>query len=220
MSANYVHTLDFVHKNIRPENILGFGSSGLGSFSLVGFQQIRSADGITCLNSDNAWERNLYRHPQRQGEHPEESYRMQHDIYSLGVCLLEIGLWQTFVTYGDDNKPEYPGSVLGLSLEELQRKRPNAVKKHLETLTQQGLPSVTGELYSEVVMSCLSCLDEDNEDFGDIDGSEDADGILVGVRYIEKVCSTDYSLLQVNAKDFADPTQAECYIRMSRSAPL
>ena len=29
---------------------------------------------------------------ERQGVHPEEQLVMQHDIYSLGVCLLEIGL--------------------------------------------------------------------------------------------------------------------------------
>jgi hypothetical protein len=26
---------------------------------------------------------------------------MQHDIYSLGVCLLEIALWQSFIQIDD-----------------------------------------------------------------------------------------------------------------------
>ena len=30
---------------------------------------------------------------------------MQHDVYSLGVCLLEIGLWRSFVAYSSDSAP-------------------------------------------------------------------------------------------------------------------
>ena len=29
---------------------------------------------------------------------------MQHDIYSLGVCLLEIGLWESFVEYSQEDE--------------------------------------------------------------------------------------------------------------------
>jgi hypothetical protein len=36
------------------------------------------------------------------GEFPAEEYKMQHDIYSLGVCLLEIGLWEPLVEYPED----------------------------------------------------------------------------------------------------------------------
>ncbi len=35
-------------------------------------------------------------------------YQMQHDIYSLGVVLLEIGLWTSFVTYAEDLEDEIP----------------------------------------------------------------------------------------------------------------
>lgn len=52
------------------------------------------------MQGDDKWQDNLYRHPERQGKNPEESYTMHHDVYSLGVCLLEIGLWTSFVKYG------------------------------------------------------------------------------------------------------------------------
>lgn len=39
----------------------------------------------------------IYRHPKRQGLQLDERYNMKHDIYSLGVCLLEIGLWEPFI---------------------------------------------------------------------------------------------------------------------------
>lgn len=41
--------------------------------------------------------------------------------------------------------------------------------------------------YSKVVEACLTCLDKDNVDFGDEDEFADGDGVVVGVRYIEKV---------------------------------
>lgn len=74
--VNYVHTLDFVHKSIRPEHLIGFGGSKLGSFFLIGFDQVRSADGRTYLRGDSDWQKNIYRHPGRQGLNPEEVYRM------------------------------------------------------------------------------------------------------------------------------------------------
>jgi len=93
-SISYIHTLGFVHKNVRPETVLGFQTNKPGSdlFFLVGFESIRTADGRTLRSGDSIWEKNLYRHPHRQGLNPEDIYNMQHDIYSLGVCLLEIGL--------------------------------------------------------------------------------------------------------------------------------
>ena len=93
-SISYVHTLGFVHKNVRPETILGFQTddSAFGLFFLVGFEKVRMVDSRTRRSGDSAWEKNLYRHPHRQGLSPEDIYIMQHDIYSLGVCLLEIGL--------------------------------------------------------------------------------------------------------------------------------
>ena len=38
------------------------------------------ADGRTLQSGDSAWGKNLYRHPHRQGLHPQDIYVMQHDI--------------------------------------------------------------------------------------------------------------------------------------------
>ena len=97
-SLYYIHMFSFVHKNLRPENILIMKGleAPIGHPYLVGFEHFRAAEGNTSRLGDTTWELNLYRHPRRQGDRPEEAYVMQHDIYSLGVCLLEIGLWQSF----------------------------------------------------------------------------------------------------------------------------
>ena len=189
-SVSYVHTLGFVHKNVRPETVLGFqaNDSAFGLFFLVGFENMRTVDGRTRRSGDSSWEKNLYRHPHRQGLCPEEIYIMQHDIYSLGVCLLEVGLWESFVSYKDDVTAPLPTAALGVTLDSPKFRQPVLMKEHLTTLAKQHLPKRMGERYVEVVVNCLTCLDQDNADFGDQSEFEDPDGVLVGVKYIEKVC--------------------------------
>ena len=101
-AVNYVYTFGFVHKAIWPESFLASTPDGRHTHSLflVGFENFRREDGWTQRRGDSAPDRNLYRHPSRQGACPHEDFVMQHDIYSLGVCLLEIGLWQSFFAYG------------------------------------------------------------------------------------------------------------------------
>ena len=188
-AISYIHLLGFVHKNIRPETVLGFQTIKAGSdmFFLVGFEDIRTADGRTLRAGDSLWEKNLYRHPHRQGLHPEDIYTMQHDIYSLGVCLLEIGLWESFLLCKDDTTTPLPSTALGISLNGVEFKQPTLMKEHLVRLAKRYLPERMGERYERVVVNCLTCLDEDNIDFGDQSEFEDEDGVLVAVKYIEKV---------------------------------
>lgn len=188
-SISYVHTLGFVHKNVRPETVLGFRTdeSEFGLFFLVGFEKMRMADGQTWLSGDSTWEKNLYRHPHRQGLNPEDRYTMQHDIYSLGVCLLEVGLWESFVSYEDGATAPLPAASLGIALDSPESKKPALIKEHLVALAKRDLPKRMGERYEEVVVNCLTCLDRDNADFGDQREFEDVDGVLVGVKYIEKI---------------------------------
>ncbi|KAF2278166.1 uncharacterized protein EI97DRAFT_247271 [Westerdykella ornata] len=187
-SISYVHTCNFVHKGIRPETILVFEDerSVLSGSFLVGFEKFRTVSGYTLRAGDCAWEKNLYRHPRRQGLQPEDEYVMQHDIYSLGVCLLEVGLWQSLVLYGP--APSASGLLQSfLNESEDNCREPGLLKDHLVDLAKRSLPCRMGDKYTDVVVNCLTCLDEDNMDFGDQTEFEDEDGILVGVRYIEKV---------------------------------
>jgi len=188
-SVSYIHTYGFVHKNIRPETIIIFKDqeSSLGSSFLVGFEKFRTADGSTLRSGDSAWERDLYRHPHRQGLKLEEDYIMQHDIYSLGVCLLEVGLWDSFVIYSDEGRNPLPSPTLGLTLENPELKKRSLMKDHLVSLARHTLPRLMGSRYAKIVETCLTCLDENNADFGDEGDFQDADGILIAVRYIEKV---------------------------------
>ena len=191
-SVNYVHTFGFVHKNIRPETVLllSHGESAMGSVFLIGFDSFRMVDGRTLYKGNSTWERCLYQHPSRMGSTLTECYVMQHDIYSLGVCLLELGLWDSLIVY-DDKQSSLPNDgpavsaarspTLGIDLPPLY------FKDRLLSLARQELRSRMGTRYSEIVVTCLTCLDPENMDFGDESEFQDEDGILVGVRYIEKV---------------------------------
>ena len=154
---------------------------------------------------------------------------MQHDIYSLGVVLLEIGLWESFINYPPRSLPFPSPSLLptdvakpaplSISLDELhpvpppfvavQRgerdtiKRATAIKTQLISLALEKLPAKMGNKYADIVLSCLRCLDRVSGTWsGEIEregesrveggGFEDADvldedGIVVGVKYIERV---------------------------------
>ena len=60
------------------------------------------------------------------------------------------------------------------------------LKDYMVHLARTKLPEKVGDRYAEVVVTCLTCLDQDN-DFGDEDEFTDADEIRVGVRFIETV---------------------------------
>ena len=183
----FVHNLNFVHKNMRPETILIFPNPGntLGIPFLLGFQMFRSADGNTFRAGDHSWSKNLYRHPSRQGTHPDNIYRMEHDIYSLGVILLEIGLWSPFV---DQN--EQPGEALSQIVPILQDRDQSKgairIKEVLVSMASRYLPPKMGTKYTDVVVTCLTCLDK-NSEFGTEGEFLEDDGILVGVRFIQQV---------------------------------
>lgn len=214
-SVMFVHAMRFVHKGIRPETVLIFteeNASGqtkpetakanpnLGPSYLLGFERTRRADGPTDLHGDREWARNLYRHPQRQGLWPEDLYSMQHDIYSLGVCLLEIALWQSFVRLQipsslESAEPTVPWEDLDI-VHAIQDKDPKrsgfAIKTALTKLAEERLPALVGDVYTEVVVTCLGCLDSGEQN---VFGTErdlrvrlrDEDGVVVGVRFAENV---------------------------------
>ena len=96
-----LHTAGWLHKGIRSENILVFGSlndtvsrSGrLADIYLSGYEYAR-ADNLletteaTVLHNEAL----LYKHPLSIGA-ARAVYRKEFDLYSVGCVLLELGLW-------------------------------------------------------------------------------------------------------------------------------
>jgi hypothetical protein len=187
-----VHTFDMVHKSIRPDNIIMLrdAESTLGSAFLLGFERVRREEDETRLSGDADWAKNLYRHPQRQGSRIRERYVMQHDIYSLGVCLLEIGLWSSLVETRQNWSSVAPLThrFRGENANDLDYTE--HIKSSLLRLATRELPSKMGTKYAKIVESCLTCLDLGNEDFIE-DSDLQEDDAIVAVGYINKVSIHD-----------------------------
>ena len=189
-----VHAAEFVHKTIRPETIITFRGEQDSTVAayLVGFERFRSDQVSTSLRGDMVWYHNLYRHP-------DERYHIKHDIYSLGVCLLEIGLWRTLVVQKDPPQTDPLLSILDDI--ELSNKKQAAlnVKAKLIVVACENLPALMGRSYTEVVMSCLTCLDTSQTNmFADDKDLIDEDGILVGVAFVRQVLTR---LLSIRVSD-------------------
>ena len=153
----YVHVMGWVHKSIRTSNIVVFPKKStppsptrqfpkhLGEPFLCGFETARHDKATSDQQGDAHWHYNIYRHPKRQGLHPEERYSMNHDIYGLGVVLLELGMW----------KP-----LLATGLAALRQSSAEDVRLFLRELAATKLPVSMGTKYCETV---LYCLDIDGE---------------------------------------------------------
>ena len=174
-----------VHKSIRTETILIVEPTGLaegtandhfrgfGDVFLTTWSLLRDVSGQTLHTGGSQWAENLYRHPKRQGLDVQERYNMGHDIYSLGVCLLEIGLWEllfdTDDAVGQPRLSEVFRNAAGVSNgtiptteAELNAKlrRPSEIKTILLSLAEDVLPQRVGLRYQRLVTACLTALDQ------------------------------------------------------------
>ncbi|KAK8067331.1 hypothetical protein PG997_014078 [Apiospora hydei] len=168
-SVGFVHNFNFVHKNIHPESILLFENVESTSTStfLVGFECFRSADAGTLKKGDAEWHKNLYRHPTRQESTQKRriSCNMTYTVLACarnpepGPLLKEV---QEESAVDPSNDDEGGGSMLPAEMREAYR-----IKDSLLSIAKTRLSRRMGPRYSAVVATCLTCLDANNEDFGD-----------------------------------------------------
>ncbi|EXK28139.1 hypothetical protein FOXG_15755 [Fusarium oxysporum f. sp. lycopersici 4287] len=103
----FLHLGSWLHKGIRSDNVLFLSSAiscvDLGAAYIGGFDYSRlfRETRLTQNVGDDRFQ-NVYRHPDHQGhplhengERPSFSYKA--DLYSLGVVLVEIGLWSPII---------------------------------------------------------------------------------------------------------------------------
>lgn len=191
----YVHSGYFVHKRIKPENIIIFDNDAnctfpisIGQPFLTGFIHSRLDTGHTNLEGDLVPEDCIYQHPERWGIRAEHKYSMLHDVYSLGVVLLEIGLWKTFVKW---DRGSLKRTISWKAIEDLctvakmkEAGTPKEVQQRLIDKAGKLLPSRMGQRYTDVVVACLS---------GSINAGIEPDqqdaGARVGLAYIKVVMS-------------------------------
>ena len=101
-----LHTAGWLHKSIRPDNVLFFKSSSeewisnneIPAAYLGGYEYAR-ADNPLETSEDPSTRRStdLYRHTLSMG-HGRTPYSQRFDLYSLGCVLLELGFWAPLET--------------------------------------------------------------------------------------------------------------------------
>lgn len=165
----YVHSGDFVHKNIRSENIIIFEATAdlpdaqkrlrqyprtIGHPFLVGYDGVRRVDAASLLLREEDWQKNLYLSPARHRLRAGDEFRPKHDVYSLGVVLLEIALWRTFTSKSGLGKILWNGETM---------KAPEEMRAEFLNLAKRNVPQVMGQRYTDAVVACLEELREDEE---------------------------------------------------------
>ena len=161
----YVHAMGWVHKSIRTNNIIVLDTrdgldrdatiasrfpKSLGNPYLCGFHSARQDKAVSDQTGDDFREFNIYRHPARQGLHPEERYSMNHDVYSLGVVLLELGMWSPLLDFS--SLRVFKGTSTFTR---------HLAKDFLLELAKEVLPVIMGQKYSDLVSFCLE-IDGEN----------------------------------------------------------
>ena len=154
------HSLDWLHKNLCSSNILFFPSAFSGSAKqataisasipdisapfVLGFDASRpdEVDEMSVASKNSALA-DLHRHPHSLNGMSKKPYCKSFDIYSLGLILLEIGLWKILQAYYKSHHSA-------------ERFRDKVVIQNLVP----NLNSKTGRLYREVVERCLFAKDD------------------------------------------------------------
>jgi len=157
----FIHSIGWFHKGIRSSNIFLAHSKEatdlgrnypeyLGTSFLAGFDYSRSeAARSTGDEAEGGWKRALYQHPERNvtadSDDAVPEYIAEHDIYSLGVTMVEIGRWKPLESYPQLFQDASPA-------------------KHKEVLEEmaEGLRVTLGRRYVELALRCLRILDTDS----------------------------------------------------------
>lgn len=134
------------------------------------------------IEVDRDWRKDLYRHPSQQGI-MSKPVCTGHEVYALGVCLLEIGLWDAMIwkdTEGyrvsetlarelNTRASRGPRQLKSLLGETEGPDGPERVRKMLLSIATCELPKLMGVGYARVVQACLECMDDDYGKYWDVD---------------------------------------------------
>lgn len=184
LAVLHLHSSGWLHKGIRSENVLFLrnaqpsqeelnGPEALREPYLMGYEYARYDDPQQFSESQSSLPKlDIYRHPELLSGHPLP-YTRKHDVYALGLLLLELGMWQPLSVLikdlidvdSEDTEPDATkitavnDYLLGNSDAGKNRKILQRVKYHM------------GDGYAKVTEICLTGAlygGVQSDDFGDI----------------------------------------------------
>lgn len=152
LTFSKIHGDDFVHKDVNSSNILVFRKNKRQSANSRALQFALRSPVICSFDLFSEYDidpsntmppLNIYRHPEdpKFTGDKEKQYGPQFDLYSLGLILLEVGLWQPLA---DLWKPKYTLSDF---------------KQRVEDVYIRRLASKCGTAYMQVVRDCFWAAD-------------------------------------------------------------
>jgi len=97
-----------------------------------------------------------YQHPAKHAD-PKRLYRHAYDVYSLGILLIEIGLWETLKNY-EANYEAYYTNWNEDPEEDHYERRTWICREYMDRLRWQ-----CGDTYADVALSCLMIDSSDDE---------------------------------------------------------
>jgi hypothetical protein len=143
------HTSGWVHGNLSSRSVSMLPRSlndlELSPF-LVGWGVLQPLEATTY-----PLEPNLYRHHDRFGQ-PSREYANCHEIYSLGIVLLELGLWRTMSSIFARRIERFP-SFVAAQQKDLFSRVHNAA---LDWANSIEIEREMGKQYAQVALKCLT----------------------------------------------------------------
>ncbi|KAF5026823.1 hypothetical protein F66182_1107 [Fusarium sp. NRRL 66182] len=137
----------WVHKAISSHSIVYFGQqSDVAHPFVAGFEfsrQDTEESNVDAAKTQARVERNLYRHPNYIGNESNR-YMAQYDIYSFGLVLIEIALWQPL----KDVCPHGQSESFG-------RQEARHVQEWASKMVESHFAFRVGTVYANVVSWCL-----------------------------------------------------------------
>lgn len=195
-----LHSVNWVHQSFNPDNVLLFAEEiepDVFEFDwktpyVVGFDSSRTDYGRSGkFNPKAQWTSRIYTHPDRDERQVYKRYKKTHDIYALGVVLLEIGRLRSFIDevmeqdrrhkqFHEKKKIMEDPDVMQVDTEPhvefTYRTTPgdfkNSFMKRMDVLS-----AILGPAYREVVSVCLNWHFAHGENDNDLSG-----------RFRRKVC--------------------------------
>lgn len=177
----FVHASGFVHKNVRPENIIVFEPEtfddatksakkssypyAIGNAYLTGYDGMRKDDASSARLEERDPVKRIYLPTERLTTGRQNTkFSWKHDVYSLGVVLMEVAFWQSFASNKDiQQSADLP--------------------KQLRERYLPQMPRLLGDKHYDAVKACLDMLE------GDSAGEEirDEDDVVLGASYISQI---------------------------------
>lgn len=187
-ALHVLHSLKIVHKGVRPESILLLPppstsddtrvtspALSLGKPYLAGFGYSRAETSESGMDKPfkAIFGEIIYHHPRHLRDNRGYEFDRADDIYSLGICLLEIGLWRSLLRWGVSEKWYIISDDWDLMapkfFDENNMNKEDAWdmrRSEFLKLAREVLPVAMSTTYAQVVLSCLSFREKENDRMG------------------------------------------------------